>query len=70
MSKAKPKETPVAGPVAAAVSEAIAAQPKVVLTAEEINAIADIVATAPCPGGIPQAQARSNLIQKFIASVK
>lgn len=64
MSKAKQT------PVAEAVMEAIAAPAKVVLTAEEVAAIADIVATSPCPGGIPQAQLRSQLIQKFIASVQ
>ncbi len=54
----------------AIIPDAIAAQPKPVLTFEEVNAIADIVATAPCPNGIPQAQARANLIAKFVASTR
>lgn len=38
------------------------------LSAEEIEAIVGIVFNAPCPGGVPQADARKALIQKFIAS--
>ena len=67
MTMAKTSKIPA---IAGAVSEAIAAVGKPVLTAEEVDAICQIVAGAPCPGGIPQAQARSQLLQKFVASVK
>lgn len=64
MSKAK--TTPIPEAIAARPKSNLAASSK--LSAQDIQAISDIVATAPCPGGIPQAQARSALLQRFIAS--
>lgn len=47
--------------------EAIAPQvPK--LSAQDVETITAIVANAPCPGGIPQADARRALISRFLAA--